>query len=115
MTERVGKQPLKLPPVGRSAYLKHPGEGMQMPKQRRLKHNQSSYGIKKQMCGLCGSMHVPGEAHHTMKASQFSMVRGMKGVKRIGGGFGYNASRNQNYDQSRKQSIAPSSNTRSIS
>ena len=84
---------------------------------KRLKNNQSAQGAKKQMCGLCGSMHVPGEAHHTMKASQFNLAKGMPGVKRIGGGYGYGASRNYQHDQitDRKQSLAGSNNTRSIS
>ena len=58
---------LKLPSLknnNQSAYLQHPGEGLNKSKiKAKPLVNQviRSYPVK--MCGLCGSKHAPGEPH----------------------------------------------------
>ena len=69
--ERNSKGSVKLPNL-KSNYRKHPGEGM---------------NFKKHLCGLCGSVHSPGQPHATKNASDFNIKTGKHGVARVGGGY----------------------------
>jgi hypothetical protein len=78
------KPPVKLPNL-KSAYLKHPGEGLNLQRKATVKQ-QMAFVTNVKMCGLCGSKHAPGEPHRAKQASQFSTRRG---VAKVGFGGGY--------------------------
>ena len=56
-SERTSKSPVKLPNL-KSAYTKHPGEGLNIRGGAKGKAP-----FPKKLCGLCGSLHSPGEPH----------------------------------------------------
>lgn len=80
-SDRVG--PVKLPNLT-SAYLRHPGEGMNMGRPPRGKKRLAESSNAK-MCGLCGSKHAPGEPHKSKQASQFNGKTGR--LAKIKGGY----------------------------
>ena len=41
----------------------------------------------KKLCGLCGSLHAPGEPHLAKSAALFNEKNGRVGVARVGGGY----------------------------
>ena len=43
--------------------------------------------FKKHLCGLCGSVHSPGQPHATKNAADFNLKTGRNGVARVGGGY----------------------------
>jgi hypothetical protein len=76
--------PVKLPNLT-SAYLRHPSEGMGGMIKRKPLRGKKRETPNSKMCGLCGAMHAPGEAHHAKPASYFNVKTG--GIVRIQGGY----------------------------
>ena len=69
-----GTRDVKLPPLN-SAYLRPPK--VDPNNQTRLKQMLEGYSSNnKKLCGICGSIHAPGEPHKMRKASQFNSKTG---------------------------------------
>ena len=67
------RQPIKLPNL-KGAGRENPSEGMSKFVRKGAAKKKE---VSKIMCGLCGSMHVPGDPHITKKASQFNVKTGL--------------------------------------